>query len=150
MEGRFNGGFLRYRFGGLIFGGLVHGGGLFSEFYGRSAADHLYITTGFRSHTKKLNLRVLRSDRLIFAAIFGVRQFLHCSTYLLLLVLLFIYLFSFYRVWTFTCNCFFTQYGRLYVETFLRLGMPVLDVMLRTHKVSFVSIGVPFSSSSSS
>lgn len=26
------------------------------------------------------------------------------------------------------------KYGRLYVETFLRLGMPVLDVMLRTHK----------------
>ena len=52
--------------GGLYLEGLVHGGGLFSEFYGRSAADHLYITTGFRSHTKKLNLRVLRSDRLIF------------------------------------------------------------------------------------
>ena len=34
LEGRFNGGFLRYRFGGLIFGGAYTWRGLFSEFYG--------------------------------------------------------------------------------------------------------------------
>ena len=34
MEGRFNGGFLRYEFGGLIFGGAYTWRGLFSEFYG--------------------------------------------------------------------------------------------------------------------
>ena len=32
--GRFNEGFLRYRFGGLIFGGAYTWRGLFSEFYG--------------------------------------------------------------------------------------------------------------------
>ena len=31
----FNGGFLRYRLGGLIFGGAYTWRGLFSEFYGR-------------------------------------------------------------------------------------------------------------------
>ena len=34
MEGRFNGGFLAFRFGGLIFGGAYTWRGLFSEFYG--------------------------------------------------------------------------------------------------------------------
>ena len=34
LEGRFHGGFLRYRFGGLIFGGAYTWRGLFSEFYG--------------------------------------------------------------------------------------------------------------------
>ena len=34
LEGRFNGGFLRYRFGGLIFGGAYTWRGLFSKFYG--------------------------------------------------------------------------------------------------------------------
>ena len=35
LEGRFIGGFfLRYEFGGAIFGGVIHGGGLFSQFYG--------------------------------------------------------------------------------------------------------------------
>ena len=33
-EGRFNGGFLRHNFGGLIFGGAYTWRGLFSEFYG--------------------------------------------------------------------------------------------------------------------
>ena len=33
LEGRFNGGFLRYRFEGLIFGGAYAWRGLFSEFY---------------------------------------------------------------------------------------------------------------------
>ena len=33
LEGRFNGGFLRYRFGGLIFGGAYTWRGLLSEFY---------------------------------------------------------------------------------------------------------------------
>ena len=33
-EGRFNGGFLRYDFGGLIFGGAYTWRGLFSQFYG--------------------------------------------------------------------------------------------------------------------
>ena len=42
LEGRFNGGFfLRYRFGGLIFGGAYTWRGLFSEFYGM-----LKINTG--------------------------------------------------------------------------------------------------------
>ena len=39
LEGRFNGGFLRYRFGGLIFGGAYTWRGLFSEFYGMSFLD---------------------------------------------------------------------------------------------------------------
>ena len=34
LEGRFNRGFLRYEFGGLIFGGAYTWRGLFSEFYG--------------------------------------------------------------------------------------------------------------------
>ena len=33
-EGRFNGGFFRYDFGGLIFGGAYGWRGLFPEFYG--------------------------------------------------------------------------------------------------------------------
>ena len=33
-EGRFNGGFLRYDFGGLIFGGAYTWRGFFPEFYG--------------------------------------------------------------------------------------------------------------------
>ena len=37
-EGRFNGGFLCYKFGGLIFGGAYTWRGLFSEFYGMSAS----------------------------------------------------------------------------------------------------------------
>ena len=38
MEGRFNGGFLHYDFGGLIFfGGAYTLRGLFSKFYGISA-----------------------------------------------------------------------------------------------------------------
>ena len=36
MKGRFNRGFLRYRFGGLIFGGAYTCRGLFLEFYGIS------------------------------------------------------------------------------------------------------------------
>ena len=38
-EGRFNGGFLRYEFGGLIFGRAYTLRGLFSEFYGISSTD---------------------------------------------------------------------------------------------------------------
>ena len=34
LEELFNGGFLRYEFGGLIFGGAYTWRGLFSEFYG--------------------------------------------------------------------------------------------------------------------
>ena len=34
LEGRFNGGFLLYRFGGIIFGGAYTWRDLFSEFYG--------------------------------------------------------------------------------------------------------------------
>ena len=34
LHGPFNGGFLRYEFGGLIFGGAYTRTGLFSEFYG--------------------------------------------------------------------------------------------------------------------
>ena len=34
IKGNFNGGFLRYDFGGLIFGGAYTWRGLFSEFYG--------------------------------------------------------------------------------------------------------------------
>ena len=42
LEGRFNGGFLRYEFGGLIFGGAYTWRGLFSEFYGILNTD-IYI-----------------------------------------------------------------------------------------------------------
>ena len=35
-------GFLRYRFGGLIFEGAYTWRGLFSEFYGSSYSDHTY------------------------------------------------------------------------------------------------------------
>ena len=34
IKGNFDGGFLRYDFGGLIFGGAYTWRGLFSEFYG--------------------------------------------------------------------------------------------------------------------
>ena len=40
LEGRFNGGFLRYEFEGLIFGGAYSWRDVFSEFY-----DILYILT---------------------------------------------------------------------------------------------------------
>ena len=42
LEGRFNGEFLLYRFGGLIFGGAYTWKGLFSEFYGmyKLSLDH--------------------------------------------------------------------------------------------------------------
>ena len=40
-EGRFNGGFLRYDFGGLIFGGDYTCRGLFSEFYGVILPDQM-------------------------------------------------------------------------------------------------------------
>ena len=40
-EGRFNGGFLRYDFGGLIFGGDYTWRGLFSEFYGIILPDQM-------------------------------------------------------------------------------------------------------------
>ena len=39
MDGLFNGGFLRYRFGGLIFGGACTWRALFSEFYGQLHND---------------------------------------------------------------------------------------------------------------
>ena len=39
LEGRFNGGLLRYRFGGLIFGGSYTWRGLFLEFYGISPVE---------------------------------------------------------------------------------------------------------------
>ena len=35
LEGKFNGGFLRYEFGGLIFGGAYTRRGLISECYGK-------------------------------------------------------------------------------------------------------------------
>ena len=39
LEGRFNGGFLRYDFEGLIFGRAYTWRGLFSEFYGNSTVS---------------------------------------------------------------------------------------------------------------
>ena len=36
LEGRFNGGFLRYEFGEFIFGGAYTWRGLFSEFHGKA------------------------------------------------------------------------------------------------------------------
>ena len=39
-------GFLRYRFGGLIFGGAYTWRGLFSEFYGIFMSPHCSIFTG--------------------------------------------------------------------------------------------------------
>ena len=44
LEGRFNGGLLRYRFGGLIFGGAYTWGGLFWEFYGISYFPNKHLT----------------------------------------------------------------------------------------------------------
>ena len=48
LEGRFNGGFLRYEFGGLIFGGAYIWRGLFLEFYGirRELPTFFFNSTG--------------------------------------------------------------------------------------------------------
>ena len=57
LEERFNGGFLRYQFGGLIFGGAYTWRGLFSELYG------IYIGTTNVDHsspTLKLTCKCLR------------------------------------------------------------------------------------------
>ena len=47
-EGRLNGGFLRYDFGGLIFGGACTWRGLFSEFYGMFIWDLQYLEVEMR------------------------------------------------------------------------------------------------------
>ena len=52
LEERFNGGFLCYRFGGLIFGGAYTWRGLFSEFYGSLNGN----TLGFRRQAQQLQL----------------------------------------------------------------------------------------------
>ena len=55
LEGRFNGGFLRYRFGGLIFGGAYTWRGLFSEFYGTlKRLDGLFYSAFLTVEGKKL------------------------------------------------------------------------------------------------
>ena len=38
-------------------------------------------------------------------------------------------------------HCCVLQYGRMFVETFLRQGMPVLDATFRVYKVCDVQIG---------
>ena len=49
MEGRFNGGFSRYRIGGLIFEGAYTRKGLFSEFYGILKKEKLHVTTSLQN-----------------------------------------------------------------------------------------------------
>ena len=46
LEGRFNGGVLRYEFAGLIFGGAYAWRGLFSEFHGTSTFYAYFTTAG--------------------------------------------------------------------------------------------------------
>ena len=45
LEGRFNGGFLRYEFGGLIFGGAYTWRDLFSEFYVFNSSSTVTLNT---------------------------------------------------------------------------------------------------------
>ena len=55
MEGRFNGGFLRYWIGGLIFGGAYIWRGLFSEFYG------MFLLAIVELYSQTMLIRTLRS-----------------------------------------------------------------------------------------
>ena len=55
MEGRFNGGFLRYWIGGLIFGGAYIWTGLFSEFYG------MFLLAIVELYSQTMLIRTLRS-----------------------------------------------------------------------------------------
>ena len=51
LEGRFNGGFLRYKFWGLIFGGAYTWRGLFLEFYGiRRELPTLYFEFNWKNN----------------------------------------------------------------------------------------------------
>ena len=56
LEGRFNGGFLRYRFEGLIFGGVYTWRGLFSEFYGTFEPASLRLDRGGTGYKLKMSL----------------------------------------------------------------------------------------------
>ena len=49
LEGRFNGGFSRYRIGGLIFEGAYTWKGLFSEFYGILKKKKLHVTISLQN-----------------------------------------------------------------------------------------------------
>ena len=71
LEGRFDGGFLRYRFGGLIFGGAHTFRGLFSKFYGISVCGLQLIVkpslgwSGPRAFIRgRLDLRIVYRTRL--------------------------------------------------------------------------------------
>ena len=55
MEGLFNGGFLRYWIGGLIFGGAYIWRGLFSEFYG------MFLLAIVELYSQTMLIRTLRS-----------------------------------------------------------------------------------------
>ena len=55
MEGRFNGGFLHYWIGGLIFGGAYIWRGLFSEFYG------MFLLAIVELYSQTMLIRTLRS-----------------------------------------------------------------------------------------
>ena len=55
MEGQFNGGFLRYWIGGLIFGGAYIWRGLFSEFYG------MFLLAIVELYSQTMLIRTLRS-----------------------------------------------------------------------------------------
>ena len=62
MEGRFNGRFLRHRFGGLIFGGTYTWRGLFSEFYGSVLIEQGILVLP-HSRTPTVDVRISFANR---------------------------------------------------------------------------------------
>ena len=60
LDGQFTEGFLRYRFGGLVFGGAYTWRGLFSEFYGIYALTHPFFKLKYSSK-KEVNYSNARS-----------------------------------------------------------------------------------------
>ena len=74
MEGRFNGGFLRYEFGGLLFGGADTWRGLFSQFYGICKLHAVINFSSFFSfcrNTVGLLSRLAKESRANFLSDFG-------------------------------------------------------------------------------
>ena len=67
MEGRFNGRFLRHRFGGLIFGGTYTWRGLFSEFYGSVLIEQGILVLP-HSRTPTVDVRISFANRTTWGA----------------------------------------------------------------------------------
>ena len=67
LEGRFNGRFLRHRFGGLIFGGTYTWRGLFSEFYGSVLIEQGILVLP-HSRTPTVDVRISFANRTTWGA----------------------------------------------------------------------------------